>query len=306
VRVALLGGAGGVGASVAFNLLAWGAAHEIDVIDRRPNLLRSHVMDLEPVRTLVGRGAVREAGIDAVAAADVVVMAASDPQRITNTRLIALDENIVHVRQLAVALTAEPGWDGVVIMVTNPVDPLVTLLQRETGLDRSRVIGYTLNDTLRFRTGVGLARGIDPHRVDAWVLGEHGDTCVPLYSRIACDGAPLALSESERGAVDEFLYGWFTRHVALDSGRSSTWTSGLGVARLIEAIAADRRERFPASVVLAGEYGIDGVAVTVPVLVGRDGAESVEVWDLAAEETAALHRSAEAVRAYAAGVSPVA
>jgi malate dehydrogenase len=90
------------------------------------------------------------------------------------------------------------------------------------------------------------------------VLGEHGDTCVPLYSRIACDGAPLRLTDAERGAVDEFLCGWFTRHVALDSGRSSTWTSGLGVARLIDAIAADRREHFPASVVLEGEYGIEG------------------------------------------------
>jgi malate/lactate dehydrogenase len=302
----LLGGAGGVGASVAFNLLAWGSAHQIDVIDRRPNMLRSHVMDLEPVRTLVGRGAVAEAGIEAVAAADVVVMAASEPQRITNTRLIALDENVVHVRELAAALAAEPGWDGVVIMVTNPVDALVTLLQRESGLARSRVIGYTLNDTLRFRTGIGLARGVDPHSVDAWVLGEHGDTCVPIYSRIACDGAPLTLTDAERGAVDEFLYGWFTRHVALDSGRSSTWTSGLGVARLIDAIAADRQERFPASVVLDGEYGIEGVSVTVPALIGRRGAGSIEVWDLAAGEAAALHRSAEAVRGSAAGVSPVA
>ncbi|HEY3766552.1 MAG TPA: hypothetical protein VGL44_15430 [Gaiellales bacterium] len=303
MRVALFGGAGGVGASVAFNLLAAGSGHDVVIIDRRANMTESHLMDLEQVRVMIGAGAVTDAAPEAVADADVVVMVAGEPQGPRSSRLPALGENAPHVRELAALLAAAPVFHGIVLMVTNPVDPLVTILQRETGIDRRRVIGYTLNDTLRFRTGIGLVRGIDPHLVDAWVLGEHGDGCVPLHSRISYAGAPLVLSEAERAAADEFLYGWFARHVALDPTRSSTWTSGIGVARMVEAIAADRRERFPASVVLEGEYGIAGVSLTVPVVIGRRGVDEIEVWSLGAEEEGALLRAAEVVRAQAAEAS---
>jgi malate/lactate dehydrogenase len=303
VRVAVFGGAGGVGASVAYNLLASGAGHEVALIDRRADLVLSHVMDLAQVRVLAGAGSVVGAQPDAVLDADIVVMTAAEPQRPTLTRLTALAENLPHVRQLAGILAREPGWGGIVLVITNPVDHVCTILQREAGLDRRRVIGYTLNDTLRFRTGIGLVRGLDPHLIDAWVLGEHGDGCVPVYSRIASEGVPIELTGAEREAVDDFLYGWFARHVALEPGRSSTWTSGAGIARMIAAIAGDRRERVPASVVLDGEYGIDGVSVTVPVVLARDGVGEIEAWSLAPAEEAALRAAAQSVRAQAAAAA---
>jgi len=179
--------------------------------------------------------------------------------------------------------------------VTNPVDPLCTWIQRWSGIERLRVLGYTLNDSLRLRTGIARALRVDPGVVDAWVLGEHGDTCVPLFDRVLVANEPVMLTPEERAESDEFLRRWYVRHVALDSGRSSTWTSGVGVARMVGAIAADAGELWPASVVLEGEYGVEGVALSVPVSLGREGA-LIHEWALSSKEQDAFERGAATVR----------
>ena len=134
------------------------------------------------------------------------------------------------------------------------------------------------------------------------MLGEHGDPSVPLFDRVTVDGAPVHAHEpSRRRSPRSTSAPGYVRHVALDSGRSSTWTSGLGVARMISALDG-AGELWPASVVLDGEYGIDGVAVTVPVTIGRAGAEQIHEWRLDASQLAALHASAEFVRGVAVGI----
>ena len=101
---------------------------------------------------------------------------------------------------------------------------------------------------------------------------------------------------AQEAAAEEYFRSWYPLHVALDSGRSSTWTSGLGVARMVAALES-AGELWPASVVLEGEYGIEGVAVTVPVTIGRGGAVEIHEWELEPAELQALCASAEFVRA---------
>ncbi len=299
--MALYGGAGGVGASAAFNLALGGGGHEVVIIDSRPEMVVSHVMDLQQVLEQGASGSVREGVESDLRDSDVVVVCASFAEGLVDSRLLFLERNAEIVRGAAAALG--PGWGGVVLMVTNPVDPLVTLFQRVTGLDRRRVVGYTLNDSLRLRTGIALALGIEPGRVDAWVIGEHGDSSVPLFTRVSVDGERVELTPEQRAAVTDFTQGWFAKHKALDSGRSSTWTSGLGTARMVGAIASGGGARFPASIVLEGEYGIEGVSVSVPVTLGRTGVEEIHEWDISTEERAALHAAAEAVREAAASLN---
>ena len=110
------------------------------------------------------------------------------------------------------------------------------------------------------------------------------------------NGAPVHPTPEQAAAAEEYFRTWYPRHVALDSGRSSTWTSGLGVARMVAALDGDG-ELWPASVVLDGEYGIEGVAVTVPVTIGRGGAEQIHEWELGPDDLDALRASAEFVRA---------
>ena len=295
MRIAIVGGAGGVGASTAFNLLRDGGPDEVVVLDSRPPHITSHVMDFDQVLEQSPGASVRGGDESDLADADVVVVTAAVPLTVNTSRLVYLEQNAAIVDDVADALPG--GWDGVVVLVTNPVDPLVLRFRDRTGLDRHRVLGYTLNDSLRLRTGIANAVGAPPGAVDAWMIGEHGDSSVPLWSRVRVGGEPRALTPEQKAAAEEYVRSWYVRHVALDSGRSSTWTSGLGVSRMVSAIRDDAGAVWPASLVLEGEYGIDGSAVSVPVILGADGAREVVEWELADDELAALRASADVVRA---------
>jgi malate dehydrogenase len=300
VKVALFGGAGGVGASAAFNLALGGGGHDVVIVDSRPEMVVSHVMDLQQVLEQGAAGSVREGDERDLRDSDVVVICASFAEGLVDSRMLFLERNAAIVRGAAGLIGSD--WGGVVVMVTNPVDPLVALFQHVTGLDRRRVIGYTLNDSLRLRTGIALALGLDPGRVDAWVIGEHGDRSVPLFTRVSVDGERVELTDGQRAAATHFTQSWFAKHKALDSGRSSTWTSGLGTARMVDAIASGDGALFPASILLEGEYGIEGVSVSVPVTLGRGGVTQIHEWELSADERAGLHAAAEAVRTAAASL----
>jgi len=295
VKVAIVGGAGGVGASLTFNLLRDGTADEVVIVDSRPNMVTSHLMDLEQVLEQGAAGSVRAGEQDEARDSDVVVMCAGAPLTVNTSRMIYLEDN---ARIMDATLDfLDDDWGGTLLVITNPVDPLVTWAQRRSGIDRRRVIGYTLNDTLRFRTAVAKTLGARLGSVDAWVIGEHGDACVPLHDRVRVNGEPVELTPEQSAAADEFLRSWYVRHVALDSGRSSTWTSGLGVARMVRAVTADGPgELWPASVVLEGEYGIRGLAIGVPVTLAGGGVQQVHEWDLTAEQTAAFLSAAALVR----------
>jgi len=299
VKVTIVGGAGGVGASTAFNLALMRGPHEVVITDSRPEMITSHAMDFEQVLEQRPGIGLRGGDLGDLRDSDVAVLVSSAPLVADMPRIEYLARNAVIADAFADALDA--GWAGLVVVVTNPVDPLVTRLRARTGLDRRRILGYTLNDSLRLRTGIAQALGVAPGSVGAWVIGEHGELSVPLYDRVAVAGAPVQLSADQLAAAEEYRTTWYPRHVALDSGRSSTWTSGLGVARMVTALGGSG-ELWPASVVLEGEYGIRDVAVAVPVTLGRGGAEQIHEWQLGADDLAALHASAEFVRAAAAGV----
>src|SRR5262249_42113257 len=178
------------------------------------------------------------------------------------------------------------GWEGVLLRVTHPVDALCSRLDG----DRTKVLGYGLNASLRLRTATAQARGVAAERVDAWMLGEHGDAGVPIFSRVRIDGEPVALSAQERAAAHDFVRGWYRRHVALDSRRSSTWTTGADVAQMICTLQSTTKT--VASVRLENEYEIDSVTLNVPITLKPDSVQAIHKWELAEEELAALRRAA--------------
>ena len=254
VRVAIVGGAGGTGASIAFNLLLLRLGLEVVLVDSRPEMVTSHALDLEQVLEQAPGSTLATGELGEVREADVVVVTAAAPLTINTSRLVYLGDNARILDSVADALPA--SWPGVVVIVTNPVDPLVTRFQARTAIDRERVLGYTINDTLRVRTGLAKAFGVAAGDVEAWVVGEHGDAFVPLFDRVTVSGVPRTPTAAEAAAAEEFVRTWYVRHVALDSGRSSTWTTGFGAARMVGAIARGGGELWPASVVLRGEYGL--------------------------------------------------
>jgi malate/lactate dehydrogenase len=298
-RIAIVGGGGGVGASAAFNLLLRPEPYDVTLVDAARHMAVSHEMDLQHVIGLGATGSIAVGDAEAVAAADVVVMCASVPLTINRSRSVYLEGNVGILDELADALA---GWGGVLVLVTNPVDPLTTWLVRRTDLPRERVLGYTLNDSVRLRSAIADRLGVARTAVDAWMLGEHGDGAVPLWSRVRVEGKPATLDDATRAAVLEELRAFYVTHVALDSGRSSTWTSGHGLAQMVGAIATGSDKPWPASVVLRGEYGLDDVAVSVPVSLGPGGAQAIHEWPLADEEREALHAIAGEIAAAADGL----
>jgi malate dehydrogenase len=310
-RIAIVGAGGGVGSSAAFNLLLREEPYAIDLVDGRSGMASSHEMDLQQVVAAGASGSVAIVGLGAIAAADVVVVSAAGPLTVNRSRAVYLHDNAVILRTVVEALGDVASWPGVVVLVTNPVDALATWLAREGfGFARERLLGYSANDSLRLRTAVGSQLGVPAATVDAWVLGEHGDHCVPLLDRVAVDGRRVVLDAEQRAAAVDFVRGWYVRHVSLESGRSSTWTTGHGVARMIAALTGDgvrgTARQWPASVFLQGEYGLHDVSLGVPVTLAPGGMARVHEWELTPDEQAAMRAAADVVSAAADALSAAA
>ncbi|AJW40281.1 Malate dehydrogenase [Rhodococcus sp. B7740] len=303
-KVTIFGGAGGIGSSVAFNLLLRPPTYDVVIVDTKPNMVTSHVMDLQDVAGVDGSSTVRGGSADDAADSDIVILSAAVPLRLNASRSVFLEDNARIVDTLAVPLI-ESGWNGILIMLTNPADALITWLHQRTGYDRRKLLGYTINDSLRLRTGVGRALGVSPHRVEGWVLGEHGAGQVPLYDSLLLDGSPVHLDDEQRAVAQNYIDTWYVEHVALDSGRTSTWSSGRGTALLVDAIVTESDEPLPASVVLDGEYGVKGAGLGVPVLLGRSGVRSIAEWDLSPSDLAAFRAGGDSVLAAADSISQV-
>ncbi len=133
---------------------------------------------------------------------------------------------------------------------------------------------------------------IQPQRVSCWVVGEHGAGQVPVFGSVQVDGKHVELTSAQREIALDYADNWYVRHVALDSGRTSTWSSGIGGALMVEAITNTSPEPFPASIIQSGVYGVSGMSLSVPVYLSPSGVTGVDVLSLSEAENLALHTTA--------------
>jgi len=316
-KVAFIGGAGTVGSSTAFRVATLGIASEIVLIDARPNLAMSHVMDLEQAVAEISDSRIVGGDWTDLAGCDLVVLSASLPERNVASRDEYLAGNLEIVRSAAGHLAACP--EAVVVVATNPVDVFTYVLAELAGGAPSRFVGYSYNDTLRFRWALARTLRVAMADVDALVLGEHGDMQVPLFELVSVRGAPVGLSEQQRREVETATRTWFSTYQGLNAGRTSGWTSAMGIAGLVAAIAGSAdsaggagalavaapdaagapaavRGLLPCSAVLHGEYGLSGISLGVPVVLGPDGVRQIVEVPLTPVERSQLHAAADKVR----------
>lgn len=294
MKVAIVGGAGGIGSSVAFSLLRTDYPYRIVVIDNRPNMIVSHVMDLQDALSLGGAESIVGGEMADAMDADIVVLSAAVPLTINTSRDVYLADNARIVGEIVDQLVAG-GFAGIFLLMTNPVDPLLTWVARRTGWPRERLLGYTLNDTQRFRTGIAQALGVAPQRVGCWVVGEHGAGAVQVFSSVTLDGKPVTLTGDQQAQALDYAQNWYVRHVALDSGRTSTWSSGIGGALMVDAMVRPTGAPFPASIMLEGEYGVTDVSSSTPVVLGTQGLEKVIEIPLTEAESTQFREAAEKI-----------
>lgn len=236
--------------------------------------------------------------IEEVAGADVIVNTAGVPRKPGMDRMDLLKKNAEIAASLAEGV-AQHAPESVLINVANPLDVIVYAFLRKSGFPRERVLGMAgVLDSTRFRSFIADELGCDPRDVTAMVLGGHGDSMVPVVATAVVSGVPvteLMDSETLAGIVER------TRHagaevVKLLQTGSAFSSTGAAAAQMVDACLSCRPRLLPASVYLAGEYGIDGVCLGVPVMLGRGGIHGIVEMTLAEEDRTALQASAEGVR----------
>ena len=294
-RVGILGAAGLVGSGVAAALATSGRCRELHLLDPKADLLRAHAIDIAEAQLATGDATTTLTVVEAESApaVDLVVVAASAPETPNGDRRDFLTANLHLLRALLPTVTRMAGARGVVLLLSNPVDVLADALYRLSGIPPERIVGYSLNDSLRFRMALGRELGVHPSRIEAWVLGEHGAGQVPVFSRISVDGRPTALAPDARERVRTDVDGWFARWSALRPGRSSGWTTPVGTMRTIAALASGAVH--PASVWTGGVAALPPTFVTLPGRLSPNGLSGIETWDFDTGEQHALRHAAVSV-----------
>ncbi len=298
-RLALVG-AGGVGGNIGHLAANADLADEIALIDITPGLAEAVALDLNHASGISRTRARAVGGTDLglVSGADVVVVTAGRPRTpgMSRADLIDVNRRVIHAAAEAIR-TQAPG--SIVIVVTNPLDEMTIEMLRATGFPRERVLGMagTL-DSSRFRNALALAAGVAPADVEAIALGSHGDEMAPIVSLARIKGRPLDvfLSKEKIDACVKDAVTGGGQVVSLRKTGSATLAPAHASIELIDHIRGARTGPVPASVMLRGEYGIDGVVLGVPCHLGRSGLLAVEELKLTEAETAALRKAAEAIR----------
>lgn len=295
-RVAVIG-AGLVGSTYAYTVLLQGLADEICLIDVRVDKARGEAMDLNHAAPFTRRTSVWAGTMEDLAEADLIVISAGTNQRPGQTRMELLQENARIVGDIAEEAGARnPG--AVFLVTANPVDVMSYVTMKRSGASADRVLGSgTALDTARLRYLVGDDLGIDPRSVHAFVLGEHGDSELVAWSRAQIAGTGIEdwpMDEHDRKAMAADVKGAAYQVIRMKG--ATYYAIALTLAKITEAILKDSRTVFSVSAYLEGEYGIYGVYLGIPAIVGRGGVlRTIEI-PLSEEELSGLQESGRVVR----------
>ena len=293
-KLCIIGGAGVVGATFAFHLASAGIVDEIVMLDVKENVLKAHVMDIGQGVSEVSRTAVRAGQASDLSGADIVMMSASVPAVDIKSRDELLNANLGIVREAA-ANIAQFCPEAVVLNATAPTDVFNYLFYRLIGGDRRKYLGFNYNDTLRLKWAAARALGVPSTRVDAVVLGEHGEKQVPLYEHIYLDKQKVTLSPEQKIETEEIVDNWFSTYISLHSGRSAGWTSAIGLVKVTAAILQKCETPIPCSVIPEGEYGHRDTSIGLPVLLGPGGVQKIIELDISSQSKEKLLEAAEKI-----------
>lgn len=292
-------GAGNVGATTAQRLYERGYI-DVVLVDVVEDMPQGKALDIAESGPVLGIDAAITGsnGYDETAGSDVVVVTAGIARKPGMSRDDLLFTNMKIVGSV-VSEVVSRSPDAALIVVSNPLDAMVQHAYSLAGLPKSRVVGMAgVLDTARFRTFLAQELGVSVKDVQAYVLGGHGDQMVPLTKYTTVGGVPIIdlLSAEALERIVKRTQGGGGEIVALLKTGSAFYAPSAAVAEMVDAILLDQKRLLPCAALLEGEYGIDGVYMGVPVILGAGGVERVVELDLTADEKAALDKSADAVR----------
>lgn len=291
-------GAGAVGTSCAHWAMVKGVAREIVLIDIVPDLAKGKALDLAQSAPLIGFSGKIYGTEDFsyLKESEVVIITAGKPRTPGMSREDLLKINAEIVKSCANKIRTYAPLSKVIV-VSNPLDAMVYVAYKITNFPKERVIGMAgVLDSARYRYFIAEALGVSPKDVQAMVMGIHGDLMIPLVRLANVSGIPLTEllpQETIQSIVERTKFGGGEIVSLLKTGSAFT-TPGLATIEMAESILKDEKRVLPCSVLLEGEYGISGVFLGVPVILGRNGVEKIIEIKLTEEERELLHKCKDA------------
>lgn len=285
MKVSIIGGGGLVGSCAAFALQCGGIAREIALLDVNEELAVGQALDLQHGSPSIADQTISGGGYEHIPSSDVICITAGLRRKPDESRLDLINRNTdLFLQILSDVKAAGPKSSAIVVVVSNPVDILTYVAAQKLGLPVDQVIGLgTQLDTIRFCSLIAEQLGAPPTQTKALILGEHGDSMVPIWSSATIAGLPL---DKQPGWTPALANQLFTRtrgsgaEVIKRKGGAG-FAVGIAIQDVIESIALDRRRVLPVSSVQSGCYGVRDVALSVPTVVGRKGVvdrQEVELW----------------------------
>ncbi|MBI2951202.1 malate dehydrogenase [bacterium] len=294
-------GAGNVGATTAQRIAERELAEEVALIDVVEGIPQGKGLDLAQTGPVEGFDT-RVTGandLGAAARSALVIVTAGIARKPGMSRDDLQATNASIVRSIC-AETARIAPDAIFLIVTNPLDAMCAVALKATGLDPRRVVGMAgILDTARFRTFIAMELKVSVSDVTALVLGGHGDAMVPLPRCSSVGGIPLTelLPQEKIDRIVQRTRDGGAEIVGHLKTGSAYYAPSAAVTEMAEAILRNRRRVLPCSAYLTGQYGLQGLFLGVPVKLGAGGVQDIYEIGLQPDERAALHRSADAVRA---------
>jgi malate dehydrogenase len=292
-------GAGNVGATTAQRLFERGYM-DVVLVDVVEDMPQGKALDIAESGPVLGIDAsiIGSNGYEASANSDVVVITAGIARKPGMSRDDLLFTNMKIIGSV-VTEAVKHSPDAMLIIVSNPLDAMVQHAYGVAGFPKNRVVGMAgILDTARFRTFLAQELGVSVKDVQAYVLGGHGDQMVPLTHYTTIGGVPISslLSAETLERIIKRTQGGGGEIVALLKTGSAFYAPSAAVAEMVDAILLDQKRQLPCAALLEGEYGIDGIYMGVPVILGAGGVEKVVELELTKDEKVLLATSANGVR----------
>lgn len=297
-------GTGMVGTSIAYALIMKGLVQNLGLINRSPERAEGEAMDLKHCLPFVSPVNIRAGGFELCKDAQVVVITAGATQAEGETRLDLCGKNARIIKDIVQDIL-EHNPAPIILVVSNPVDVLTYVALRESGLPPERIIGSgTVLDTARFRSLVAEHCAVDTRNTHGYVIGEHGDSEVLVWSRLNIAGVLMndycgqactrECPDDFRGDIDDKVRN--AAYEIIKKKGATYYAVALAVVSILETVLKNHRSVLTVSSLMQGQYGISDVCLSLPSLLGSQGVENVLDSPLADNETRALRDSARVLR----------
>ena len=296
-------GTGFVGSSFVYALMQRGIASELVMIDANAEKAVGEMMDLNHGLSFTKQMKITAGKYSDLAGAKVVVVTAGASQKPGETRLDLLARNAAIFRSIIPEVVKNnPG--GIILITTNPVDILTFISLKESHLPPAKVIGSgTILDTSRFRFLLGQYYEVDTRSVHAYIIGEHGDSEIPLWSMANIGGvrlqefAPLKNKRYDQEEMNTlFVSVRDAAYEIIKRKGASYYAIGLGLLSIVEAILGDYRSVLSISTLMTGQYGVSDICLSLPCVVGENGVEELLTLPMNEEEQEGFRASAAALK----------